>query len=51
MPRVLHPVLKARAHAVKVTHARLVRTVPGFTSRPPREQFKAVQAHLRQPKP
>lgn len=42
----LHPVLKARALAVKLAHAHLTKTVSGFRAQPPHQQFKATQAHV-----
>lgn len=45
--RVLHPKLAARAAAVSQVHAHLKATVPGFSAKPPREQFKHVQAHIK----
>lgn len=42
----LHPVLQARSAAVKTAHAHLSKTVPNFRAQAPREQFKAVQAHV-----
>jgi len=50
MPRVLHPALKIRSDAVRVAHAHLTATVPGFRQLPPIQQFKAVHAHLKAPK-
>lgn len=47
MPRTLSPALKARSEAVKVAHAHLSATVPGFRAQPPIHQFKAVHAHLK----
>ena len=45
--RVLHPALASRAAAVKIAHAQLSATVPGFRSKPPAEQFAHTQRHLR----
>lgn len=45
--RPLHPALRARAIAVTVAHAHLSRTVPGFRSKPPAEQFAHTQQHVR----
>jgi hypothetical protein len=47
MPRVLHPALKARSEAIKVAHAHLKSTVPGFAALKPIAQFHAVHAHLK----
>lgn len=44
--RALHPALKARAIAVTAAHAHLSRTVPGFRSKPPAEQFAHTQRHV-----
>lgn len=44
--RPLHPALRARAIAVTVAHAHLSRTVPGFRSQPPAEQFAHTQRHV-----
>ncbi len=46
-PRTLHPALAARAAAVKIAHAHLSATVPGFRSKPPAEQFSHTQRHIR----
>ncbi len=46
-PRALHPALAARAAAVKVAHAHLSATVPGFRSKLPAEQFAHTQRHIR----
>lgn len=46
MAKVLHPVLKARAAAVKQAHAELSKQ-PGFRALPPHEQFKRTQTHIR----
>ncbi len=45
--RQLHPALAARAAAVKVAHAHLSATVPGFRSKLPAEQFAHTQRHIR----
>jgi hypothetical protein len=45
--RVLHPKLAARAAAVKAVHGHLKATVPGFSGKPPHEQFRHVQAHIK----
>lgn len=43
----LHPALAARAQAVKVAHATLTKTVPGFATLPPHDRIKAVQTHVK----
>ncbi len=45
--RALHPALAARAAAVKIAHAHLSATVPGFRAKLPAEQFAHTQRHLR----
>lgn len=47
MAKKLHPVMQAKAAAVKQAHAHLTKTVPGFASRHPHERVKAVHAHLK----
>lgn len=44
--RTLHPALASRAQAVKVAHAHLSKTVPGFRALKPIDQFLNVHAHL-----
>ena len=46
MMKPMHPVMKARAVAVKAAHAHLVKTVPHFRAQPPAAQFAATQAHI-----
>lgn len=45
--RQLHPVMKARAAAVKRAHAHLTKTVPGFAKLHPHERTRQVQAHVK----
>lgn len=45
--RPLHPALHARAMAVQAVHAHLSKTVPGFRSKPPAEQFAHTQRYVR----
>jgi hypothetical protein len=47
MKKPLPPALKVHSQAVKVAHAHLSKTVPGFAQQPPREQFRQTQAHVR----
>ncbi len=47
MPRKLSPALLRRSQAVKVAHAHLSATVPGFRTQAPIAQFHAVHAHLK----
>lgn len=47
MAKTLHPALKAHGLKVKAAHATLSATIPGFRMKPPHEQFKAVQLHIK----
>lgn len=44
--RQLHPTMRARAAAVKSSHAHLTKTVPGFSQLPGHEQLRQTQAHV-----
>lgn len=43
----LHPALQDRSAKAKAAHAHLSRMVPGFRQLQPKDQFKAVQNHIR----
>jgi hypothetical protein len=49
--RRLHPAMQQRAQAVKAAHAHLSKTVPGFRSKPGREQIAHTQAHVKKATP
>jgi hypothetical protein len=42
--------MQAHGQKVKVAHAHLSKTQPGFHKLAPAERFKAVQAHIRRTK-
>lgn len=45
--RQLHPKMAEHGAKVKAAHAHLMKTVPGFQSKPAAHRMRAIQTHIR----